>query len=82
MTPASRSHARTCGCGAPVTDSHYFCPRCRAALENRQPLTDTVTMTEHQHEPVTESELREKLNAMSDSEWGRYFLIGLPSRLQ
>jgi len=40
------------------------------------------------HEPppdphvVTESQLRFKLNSMTDLEWRRYILVGLPSRLQ
>jgi hypothetical protein len=34
------------------------------------------------HGPVTQEEIAKKLNELSDREWARFTLCGLPSRLR
>ena len=68
----------TCGCDEPVGHDGLFCDRCRASLTGHPLPPDPVT----NHGPVTQEEIAKKLGQLSDWEWARYPICGLPSRLQ
>jgi len=68
-----------CGCGKPATNGGYFCDDCRASMMAAAPQATDVPLFDqfaHQHE------LSAKLNRLSDNEWRRFTLVGMPSRLQ
>lgn len=61
-----------CGCGRPATNSGYFCDKCRFRLANPDKPYDEFAQ---QHE------LAATLNKLSDEEWNRIRIVGLPSRV-
>lgn len=63
-----------CGCGRPATNDGFLCDQCRAGLAAQADRSQDDEFAQ-QHE------LAAKLNSLSEKEWNRVPILGLPSRL-
>jgi hypothetical protein len=72
----------TCGCGKPARPFGFLCESCLALLaaesnlevDDRRQFVPDAFYAQHT--------LATKLNQLSDREWHRFTLIGLPPRLR
>jgi hypothetical protein len=77
------SHPQRCGCGRPVRSYGYLCEDCFATLaawDWELPEVPRVSVSAIDYS--CQHELAKKLNALTDSEWARFPLVGLPLRMQ